>query len=1150
MSDDGDGNIGDNPLLRSSTPSVEENNNNNGDTLNPSSLTDDHRKTSSASFLNERAGDGSGGVQFMDNPSGDPTAQRPSTNTNRSMGPWTPNALNLNDSKHLPNLDPSAASSNDKASPKPFAIPHGIPSHSRKTPKQAQKKPATAILPPIRKGTSKAVVKPKEYDILRGNIRTPRASMSREGMYPDVMPCAMMNEHVVVTRKPMVTRKRTKDKYEEVPHVLDGFFLLNKAPAEDPDDVYVLDASNQQLKYVIEDDLSLFTKLHTLRAGENALPMARLGALPGLRSLHLPFNKIRHLDLEIEGRFPILEYLDLSYNHVSEATLIVLATLPKLKHLEVTSNKIKNLPLDLLDMSRWRDRVIELILPTQVAMLDAFVRGDMEEEQGAGVNVVEEKVVEEAGRKSIEGTEATEEGEVIALEIVDTGDFAKVQTKEVESEQPGKESPERRYLVPNPVLAQMESENGSVSSQVNRASSFHPSSASTSNHSPPNNAATDASPGRPSPHQNSSQPESIAMSVNDKAGPSPSTTVGGSLWKVEQMVVAFERLENMNLENNWLESAESMFVLGTLPSLRILNISSNRFRTFEFLAPPPISTSAPSTPRTPLPGEDKYDGFKKLEELNISNNFVDTPAGLMGIVWLPALRRVMIDGNPIVKKRGGVIGIRGKEDVGDDVLGYFDFNPLDILPNLYAIQIADLSFHQKLPLLQDTYYALAPTDQGPSLRRVQKPHLRHKVHDDLQAITAKRREEGTRRRDVTMTEEDVRATVRAGRILTLKERKMARRESEREERKERERKERIIAIGEALERQRRLEMEAGDEVLESGTEVLEEVKDVQKRASEEPVINVVEAVEVVEEKNGSKQTSKSSLTFDPKAVDNTFITSVHITSGNLDDDDDYTVDEDDVSTSDEDATPSDASPPQDSDTDTESTFSDDDVTLRNAKIRKATYSLDHYNNLVLEESYAKPTFASTRRAKEEEGEDEDAVKLKPEPSGFVSPANTMWTTYAAQAAVEREAEVKRREEEEAKRVREKASKVKGISRRGRDGEGERVTIVENDVVVPMDAVALAEKRVEEYRRRAGRKGRRGGAGRDEFGELKKMMAKVDQKIILIEANLDTILKSDALQRHIPNSSRLFEDVKDEYTRIEQRYTDAAEKRLAYLNKPF
>jgi hypothetical protein len=92
-----------------------------------------------------------------------------------------------------------------------------------------------------------------------------------------------------------------------VPHLLDTNLLLHKAPAQDPSDVYIADISSTDLWYVIPEDLIHFVSLHTLKAGDNKLPFARLGGLPRLQRLYMPFNQVADLDLDVEGKFTSLE---------------------------------------------------------------------------------------------------------------------------------------------------------------------------------------------------------------------------------------------------------------------------------------------------------------------------------------------------------------------------------------------------------------------------------------------------------------------------------------------------------------------------------------------------------------------------------------------------------------------------------------------------------------------------------------------------------------------------------------------------------------------------------------------------------------------------------------------------------------------------
>ncbi len=54
----------------------------------------------------------------------------------------------------------------------------------------------------------------------------------------------------------------------------------------------------------------MFSKLQILKAGENLLPLARLGVIPNLRKLIFPCNGVTSLDLDLDGRFTALEVRD------------------------------------------------------------------------------------------------------------------------------------------------------------------------------------------------------------------------------------------------------------------------------------------------------------------------------------------------------------------------------------------------------------------------------------------------------------------------------------------------------------------------------------------------------------------------------------------------------------------------------------------------------------------------------------------------------------------------------------------------------------------------------------------------------------------------------------------------------------------------
>jgi Leucine-rich repeat (LRR) protein len=115
--------------------------------------------------------------------------------------------------------------------------------------------------------------------------------------------------------------------------------------------------------------MKIFTHLHTLNVSENLLPFARLGTLPALLNLNFSYNGLKSLDLDVVDKFQKLERLELQFNNVDRAALIVLSTLPRLKFLDLTRNGIKILHNDYRDLLGWQEKVIELLLPLEVAAL-------------------------------------------------------------------------------------------------------------------------------------------------------------------------------------------------------------------------------------------------------------------------------------------------------------------------------------------------------------------------------------------------------------------------------------------------------------------------------------------------------------------------------------------------------------------------------------------------------------------------------------------------------------------------------------------------------------------------------------------------------------------------------------------------------------
>ncbi|KAJ3333020.1 X-ray radiation resistance-associated protein 1 [Blyttiomyces sp. JEL0837] len=748
------------------------------------------------------------------------------------------------------------------------------------------------------------------------------------------------SDHVHELPPPL--RKRN-GKYAEVPHLMDGFLMLNMAYADDPEDIYMLDVSNLALRFVIEDDLILFTRLHTLRAGENMLPMAKLGNLPDLRRLYLPFNQMSDLDLELEGKFLLLEELDLSYNKLTNAAIIMIATLPRLKILDLTANNIAELPETLCDMSRWRDKVIELLLPAHVAFLDATIANldnlpvhAWKDVTGTGnvnnnatklptvrenpMSPVEKKEPEKnvviddgSGKIDGQGEADNDDEEIVAAVQIDEGVAMLKESMEGWFEhgvdgggdpslQAGNGGNGDGNDEPPQVEDQESSMKDSGSGSHENVASFVEGNVAqetdgedpsqTQNHEDsdhsgniPNASVTDAGGAgaegakdtlqpqqEPQPQQPQQQQTVEAPDPVDESDSLDSH----SSWDPQPAIIilAFAKLESLNLESNKLHSAESLRILGCLPSLKCLNLSNNRYITFSVFTTDEDRSSVGNTQSyvyPPPPSQiRKYNGFYRLEELRISYNKVDTPAGLLALIWLPSLSKIWVEGNPVVK-----IPRRDRLARGMDVL--------ELLPRVYAIDIADLVYQQPPMPLQDNYYALAPiTGGGQALRRIirkpnqNKPHfigeilkkapggiiglrnvhqrsqtsrfgdgpggdalLSHRVDERGPGIYSSRgvsRESQypQHRRDFKLTDEEVKETVREGRILTLKEIKKFREERRRLEealaidREREEREERKRRYEEELQKERdrlremQLEKEIDGSTIRAGRDDLQE----------------------------------------------------------------------------------------------------------------------------------------------------------------------------------------------------------------------------------------------------------------------------------------------------------------------------------------
>ncbi|KAJ3224114.1 hypothetical protein HK099_000225 [Clydaea vesicula] len=198
------------------------------------------------------------------------------------------------------------------------------------------------------------------------------------------------------------------DKYFEVKNLLDGFLILNHGCTDYPEEVYTVDLTGLDLESIIEEDLELFTKLHSFKAGDNKLNFEKLGAFPNLRTLILPLNNIDYLDFYVSLKFPLLEHLDLSYNKLYVTSISVLASLPNLITLDLTANNLKYLPDDISDMREWWKNATE----NEQLPLDDNSNGKHERSLSLALSDQDDEIDEKKGT-TIEEEQSSEENSTI-----------------------------------------------------------------------------------------------------------------------------------------------------------------------------------------------------------------------------------------------------------------------------------------------------------------------------------------------------------------------------------------------------------------------------------------------------------------------------------------------------------------------------------------------------------------------------------------------------------------------------------------------------------------------------------------------------------------------------------------------------------------
>ncbi|CAM9719750.1 unnamed protein product [Sphacelaria rigidula] len=136
--------------------------------------------------------------------------------------------------------------------------------------------------------------------------------------------------------------------------------LLDACGCELPNEGRRADVSSRGLVEVVREDLTYFSRLQVVDAGDNSLPFESFSGLPRIEELFVPCNNIREIG-SMRGRrgYGELRRLDLSYNNLSAHALSALALLPSLLDLDLTCNGLTELPSDMGNLPRLQKLSLE-----------------------------------------------------------------------------------------------------------------------------------------------------------------------------------------------------------------------------------------------------------------------------------------------------------------------------------------------------------------------------------------------------------------------------------------------------------------------------------------------------------------------------------------------------------------------------------------------------------------------------------------------------------------------------------------------------------------------------------------------------------------------------------------------------------------------
>ena len=150
-----------------------------------------------------------------------------------------------------------------------------------------------------------------------------------------------------------------------------------------------------------------------------------------------------------------------------------------------------------------------------------------------------------------------------------------------------------------------------------------------------------------------------------------------------------------------------------------MNLNDNKISNLDYFITPNYRDAAFDEILAQNPSSlEKFEGFEFLEELHLSKNIIDSLDHLLGLVFLPNLKRVYLEGNPVMKsfKLPLTSFLRGslKRPVPQSNT---EFNLFKHFADEYKILICDPCYNLSKVHLDDSFVSIRPLVRGGGLDR-------------------------------------------------------------------------------------------------------------------------------------------------------------------------------------------------------------------------------------------------------------------------------------------------------------------------------------------------------------------------------------------------------------------------------------------------